>query len=288
MKPQKQTRKPRPAATAVNPLARLKRAACVRKKRSSKAAPPANPSAVAPAGNNQGISGPPQGGRGNATVHQRVSGRCRVHAQDMPDEGVVGLVVYQTVEGHEQRQRPDHDDLDDAGLSHGAKEPSEKSADRLCCPTGFPIVRCQIPHASPWMTTRRTALKCSGDADRSWLGAEKIFQRRTDLVRLLLWDKVTAIDAVAAYVAGMVAPHPEEVIPAPLPAVGPPQHQHRHPDLLRKVRAVVDEVDGCASAVFVAGRADRLRVPEAAQVLGPCRRLNRASSCSNVPNIWRR
>src|SRR6516165_11316635 len=129
------------------------------------------------------------------------SGRRRVHAQDMPDEGVVGLVVDQIVEGHEpreQRQRPDHDDLDDAGLSHGAKEPSEKSADRLCCPTGFPIVRCQIPHASPWMTTRRTALKCSGDADRSWLGAEKIFQRRTDLVRLLLWDKVTAIDAVAA------------------------------------------------------------------------------------------
>ena len=29
-------------------------------------------------------------------------------------------------------------------------------------------------------------------------------------------------------------------------------------------------------AVFVVGRADRLRVPEAAQVLGPRRRLNRA------------
>jgi hypothetical protein len=57
------------------------------------------------------------------------------------------LEVDQIVEGHErreQRQRPEHDDLDDAGLSHGAKEPSEKSADRLCCPTGFPIVRCQI------------------------------------------------------------------------------------------------------------------------------------------------
>src|SRR5215472_737663 len=46
-------------------------------------------------------------------------------------------------------------------------------------------------------------------------------------------------------------------------------------DLLRKVGAVVDEVDRCAGAVFVAGRADRLRVPEAAQVLGPRRRLNR-------------
>src|SRR6516162_6772382 len=127
------------------------------------------------------------------------------------------------------------------------------------------------------MTTRRTALD-----------TEKIFQRRIDQVRLLLWDKVAAIYAVAAHVAGMVAPHLEEVVAAPLPTVGPPQHQHRHPDLLRKVGAVVDEVDGCAGAVFVAGRADRLRVPEAAQVLGPCRRLNRASSCSNVPNIWRR
>jgi hypothetical protein len=28
-------------------------------------------------------------------VHQRVSGRRRVHAQHMPDEGVVGLVVGQ-------------------------------------------------------------------------------------------------------------------------------------------------------------------------------------------------
>ena len=36
-------------------------------------------------------------------------------AQDMPDEGVVGLVVDQIVEGHEpreQRQRPDHADLE--------------------------------------------------------------------------------------------------------------------------------------------------------------------------------
>src|SRR5262250_2570106 len=91
---------------------------------------------------------------------------------------------------------------------------------------------------------------------RQWaeaeLDAEKILQRRTDLIRLLLWDKVAAFDAVTAYVAGMVAPHPEEVIAAPLPAVGPPQHQHRHPDFLRKVGAVVDEVDGCAGAVFVA------------------------------------
>src|SRR6516225_753159 len=119
------------------------------------------------------------------------------------------------------------------------------------------------------------------------LDAEKILQRRTDLVRLLLRDEVAAIDAVAAHVAGMVAPHPEKVIAAPLPAVGPPQHQHRHPDLLRKVGAVVDEVNGCASAVFVAGRADRLRVPEAAQVLGPAAGSIAASSCSNVLNIWR-
>ena len=55
------------------------------------------------------------------------------------------------------------------------------------------------------------------------LDAEKILQLRIDPVRLLLWDKVAAIDAVAAYVAGMVAPHPEEVVAAPLPAVGPPQ-----------------------------------------------------------------
>src|SRR5215831_17187622 len=125
------------------------------------------------------------------------------------------------------------------------------------------------------MTTRRTALQCSGDGDRSWLDAEKLLQRRIDLVRLLFWDKVAAIDAVAAHVAGMVAPYLKEVIAAPLPAVGPPQRQHRHPDLLRKVGAVVDEVDRGAGAVFVAGRADRLRVPEAAQVLGPRRRLNR-------------
>ena len=88
------------------------------------------------AGNDQGISGPPKGGRRNATVHQRVSGRRRLHAQDMPNEGVVGLVVDQIVEGHEQRQRPDHDDLDDAGLSHGAKEPS-----------GNRLIDCAVPLA---------------------------------------------------------------------------------------------------------------------------------------------
>src|SRR6516225_3303164 len=137
------------------------------------------------------------------------------------------------------------------------------------------------------MTTRRTVLQCSGNADRSWLDAEKILKRRIDLVRLLFRDKVAAIDAVASHVTGVVAPHLKEVIAAPLPAVGPPQHQHRHPDLLRKVGAVVDQVDGCASAVFVAGRADRLRVPEAAQVLGPAAGSIAASSCSNVLNIWR-
>jgi hypothetical protein len=73
----------------------------------------------------------------------------------------------------------------------------------------------------------------------------------------------------------MVAPHLEDVIAASLPATHPPQHQHRHPDLLREVRTVLYEVDRRAGAVFVAGRADRLRVPEAAQVLVPRRRLDR-------------
>src|SRR5215467_5732542 len=48
MKPKNQTIKPRPAATAANPLARLKLAAGERKWRSSNAAAPAKPSAVAP------------------------------------------------------------------------------------------------------------------------------------------------------------------------------------------------------------------------------------------------
>jgi hypothetical protein len=88
---------------------------------------------------------------------------------------------------------------------------------------------------------------------------------------------VAAIDAEAAHVVGMVAPHLEDVIAASLPATHPPQHQHRHPDLLREVRTVLYEyeVDRRAGAVFVAGRADRLRVPEAAQVLVPRRRLDR-------------
>ena len=66
----------------------------------------------------------------------------------------------------------------------------------------------------------------------------------------------------------------EDVIAASLPAAHPPQHQHRHPDLLRKVRTLVYEVDRRAGAVLVARRADRLRVSEAAQVLVPRRRLD--------------
>src|ERR1700756_3121977 len=89
-------------------------------------------------------------------------------------------------------------------------------------------VRSTSSRAESW--TISMALQCSGDESQRWLDAEKILQRRIDLVRLLLWDKVAAIDAVAAHVAGMVAPHPKEVIAAPLPAVGSPQHQHRHPD----------------------------------------------------------
>src|SRR5208282_1676892 len=37
-----------------------------------------------------------------------------------------------------------HDDLDDAGLGHGAKEPSEKSVDRLCRLARFPSAPCRI------------------------------------------------------------------------------------------------------------------------------------------------
>src|SRR6202048_1332642 len=107
------------------------------------------------------------------------------------------------------------------------------------------------------------------------LDAEELLQRRIDPVRLLLGDEVAAVDAEAAHVVGMVAPHLEDVIAASLPATHPPQHQHRHPDLLREVRTVLYEVDRRAGAVFVAGRADRLRVPEAAQVLVPRRRLDR-------------
>src|SRR5438270_6070394 len=93
-------------------------------------------------------------------------------------------------------------------------------------------------------------------------------------IRLILWDEMAAIDAEAAHVVGMVAPHLEDVIAASLPAMHPPQHQHRHPDLLREVRTIVYEVDRRAGAVLVARRADRLRVPEAAQVLVPRRRLD--------------
>src|SRR6516165_5641638 len=58
-------------------------------------------------------------------------------------------------------------------------------------------------------------------------------------------------------------------------AAYPPQHQDRHPGVLRKVRTIVYEVDRRAGAVLVARRADRLRVSEAAQVLVPRRRLDR-------------
>jgi hypothetical protein len=52
-------------------------------------------------------------------------------------------------------------------------------------------------------------------------------------LRQLLWDKVAAVDAVAAHVAGMVAPYPEEVVAAPLPAVGPRQHRTTQSSMAR-------------------------------------------------------
>src|SRR5438045_6533795 len=108
------------------------------------------------------------------------------------------------------------------------------------------------------------------------LEAEELLQHRMDPIRLILWDEMAAIDAEAAHVVGMVAPHLEDVIAASLSAMHPPQHEHRHPDLLREVRTVVYEVDRRAGAVLVAGGADRLRALEAAQVLVPRSWLDRA------------
>jgi len=94
-----------------------------------------------------------------------------------------------------------------------------------------------------------------GREGEAGLDAEELLQRRIDAVRLLLWDEVPAIDAEAAHVVGVVAPHLEDVIAASLPATHSPQHQHRHPDLLREVRTVVYEVDRRAGAVLISGNA---------------------------------
>jgi hypothetical protein len=53
------------------------------------------------------------------------------------------------------------------------------------------------------------------------LDAEKVLQRRIDPVLVLLWDQVAAIDAAGSHVVGMVVPHLEDFIAAPLPTTTP-------------------------------------------------------------------
>src|SRR5260370_680639 len=60
----------------------------------------------------------------------------------------------------------------------------------------------------------------------------------------------------------------DNTAPAARAAALAPQHEERRRDLAAAIGAVVFEVDPSAGAVFVAGRPDRLRVLEAAQIFG--------------------
>jgi hypothetical protein len=102
---------------------------------------------------------------------------------------------------------------------------------------------------------------------------EKALECAVGFVRRLLRQEMAALDGVAGDGLGMVAPDAENVVTASLGAALAPQHQQRHRDAPAAVGAVVDEVDRRAGAVLVASRPDRLRVPEAAQILGEHLRL---------------
>ena len=82
---------------------------------------------------------------------------------------------------------------------------------------------------------------------------------------------------------GVLAPYRKHVVAAALAAAPAPQDQQRHLDLLSAVGAVVLEVDRRAGAIFVAGRADRLGVAEAAQILGDRPRVRARPPCRTDP-----
>src|SRR5262249_50624260 len=111
-----------------------------------------------------------------------------------------------------------------------------------------------------------------GSRGCGWTGlarsGEKFPQRPVGLLRRLFRNEMAAVDGTAGHRLCMVAPDTEDVVAAALGAALPPQHQERHRQTTAAVGAVMDEVDRSTGAVLVAGRPDRLRVLEAAQVFG--------------------
>src|SRR5690242_3181333 len=113
----------------------------------------------------------------------------------------------------------------------------------------------------PGMTRYYAKLRHAGL--RCLLG-EKPVQRLECRLGRLFRDEMAAADGLAGDVFGVVAPHRKHVVAAALAAAFAPQNEERHAQLFAAVGPVVFEVDRCAGAVFVAGRADRFRVAEAA------------------------
>src|SRR6266446_6547127 len=107
-----------------------------------------------------------------------------------------------------------------------------------------------------------------GSRSLSGFPGEKASESAAGFVRRLFGEEMAAVDGVAGDNFGMVAPDAEHIVAAALGAALAPQHQERHRDAAAAVGPVVDEVDRRSGAVLVAGRADRLGVPEAAQVFG--------------------
>ena len=87
-------------------------------------------------------------------------------------------------------------------------------------------------------------------------------------------QEVAAIDGVAAYVGGVVAPHGEHVVAALDEAPGAPKHEQGARDALFTAGFVMRQIDAGSGAIILAAGMDRCRVGEAADIVGNDRSYN--------------